>query len=64
MPATSSCGRITLSGYGQEQDVAQSREAGFATHLTKPVSLAALQAWIHEVTGSEGACVPAGLASR
>ena len=44
---------ITLSGYGQEEDVAQSREAGFATHLTKPVNLEELLACIREVTGSE-----------
>lgn len=28
---------IALSGYGQEGDILQSREAGFAIHLTKPV---------------------------
>jgi signal transduction histidine kinase len=28
---------IVLSGYGQDQDIAQSREAGFATHLVKPL---------------------------
>jgi CheY-like chemotaxis protein len=28
---------IALSGYGMEADVAQTREAGFTTHLTKPV---------------------------
>ena len=29
---------IALSGYGQEEDILRSREAGFAAHLTKPVS--------------------------
>ncbi|MEN6451416.1 MAG: PAS domain-containing protein, partial [Thermoguttaceae bacterium] len=29
---------IALSGYGQEEDVRRSYEAGFATHLTKPAS--------------------------
>ncbi len=28
---------IAMSGYGQEEDVRRSREAGFAVHLTKPV---------------------------
>jgi two-component system CheB/CheR fusion protein len=28
---------IALSGYGQEEDIQRSREAGFAVHLTKPV---------------------------
>jgi len=30
---------IALSGYGQEQDIRSTREAGFAAHLTKPVNL-------------------------
>jgi two-component system, chemotaxis family, CheB/CheR fusion protein len=29
---------IALSGYGQEQDIRRSREAGFAAHLIKPAS--------------------------
>jgi two-component system CheB/CheR fusion protein len=29
---------IALSGYGQAEDMLRSREAGFAVHLTKPVS--------------------------
>jgi two-component system CheB/CheR fusion protein len=29
---------IALSGYGQDQDIQRSREAGFAAHLTKPTS--------------------------
>ncbi len=28
---------IALSGYGMEQDMARSREAGFVAHLVKPV---------------------------
>ena len=28
---------IALSGYGQEEDILRSREAGFAVHLVKPV---------------------------
>ena len=30
---------IALSGFGRDQDIQQSRAAGFLTHLTKPVSL-------------------------
>ena len=30
---------IALSGYGREEDVQRSKEAGFAAHLTKPVNL-------------------------
>ena len=29
---------IALSGYGQEEDIRRSREAGFSAHLTKPAS--------------------------
>jgi CheY-like chemotaxis protein len=28
---------IALSGYGMEEDIARSQQAGFARHLTKPV---------------------------
>ena len=34
---------IAMSGYGMENDLAQSREAGFRFHLTKPVSFDRLQ---------------------
>jgi CheY-like chemotaxis protein len=34
---------IALSGYGMEEDVRKSLEAGFDRHLTKPVNLQALQ---------------------
>jgi PAS domain S-box-containing protein len=34
---------IALTGYGQEDDQARSREAGFDLHLTKPVDPAALE---------------------
>jgi signal transduction histidine kinase/ActR/RegA family two-component response regulator len=42
---------IALSGYGMEEDVRRSREAGFAHHLTKPVGLEALRAAIRQVAG-------------
>jgi PAS domain S-box-containing protein len=42
---------IALTGYGMESDLAASREAGFAAHLTKPVDLAALVAAIGRVAG-------------
>jgi CheY-like chemotaxis protein len=37
---------IALSGYGMEEDVLRSREAGFSKHLTKPVDMKALKAAI------------------
>ncbi|MDP9174382.1 MAG: ATP-binding protein [Planctomycetota bacterium] len=37
---------IVLSGYGQDNDIAKSLEAGFAAHLIKPVSLETLRSAI------------------
>jgi len=39
---------IALSGYGMEEDVRQSLEAGFRKHLTKPVSLPLLEAALQD----------------
>jgi two-component system, chemotaxis family, CheB/CheR fusion protein len=43
---------IALSGYGMEEDVRRSREAGFLRHLTKPVDLQILESAIRQVAGS------------
>jgi CheY-like chemotaxis protein len=40
---------IALTGYGMEGDVARSREAGFAAHLTKPIDVGQLEAAIGRV---------------
>ncbi len=50
---------IALSGYGQESDIQQSREAGFAAHLVKPVNLARLKDEIARVAGTAARCVSA-----
>ncbi|MBC8143970.1 MAG: response regulator, partial [bacterium] len=42
------CG-IALSGFGMEEDIARSKEAGFAEHLIKPVSFQSLQETIGRV---------------
>jgi two-component system, chemotaxis family, CheB/CheR fusion protein len=42
---------IALSGYGMEEDVQRSREAGFSKHLTKPVDMQALKAAILAAAG-------------
>ena len=42
---------IALSGYGMDEDLRRSREAGFTMHLTKPVTLQLLQAAILDVVG-------------
>lgn len=44
---------IALSGYGMEEDVTRSRQAGFAAHLTKPVDFRQLQRALHEVINSD-----------
>ncbi|HET9227438.1 MAG TPA: ATP-binding protein [Thermoanaerobaculia bacterium] len=46
---------IALSGYGMEEDVRRSREAGFERHLTKPVNLEALETAIQQVAATRTA---------
>ncbi len=41
---------IALSGYGMEDDLARCREAGFETHLVKPVRFADLRRAIEKMT--------------
>jgi DNA-binding response OmpR family regulator len=45
---------IALSGYGREEDVRRSREAGFAAHLIKPASPDRLLETIARVAGGQG----------
>lgn len=40
---------IALTGYGQERDKKKTKDAGFAYHLTKPVSLAAIEEALSKV---------------
>jgi CheY-like chemotaxis protein len=40
---------IALTGWGQPEDRARSREAGFNHHLVKPVDLTNLEAILDEV---------------
>jgi CheY-like chemotaxis protein len=44
---------IALSGYGMEEDVRRSHEAGFSRHLTKPVGLPALESAISQLLRQE-----------
>lgn len=46
---------IALSGYGQEDDIRRSREAGFSAHLTKPASREAVLETVASVTGKTAA---------
>ncbi len=45
---------LALSGFGMDEDIERSREAGFSDHLTKPVSIDRLQAAISELETREG----------
>ncbi len=42
---------VALSGYGMEEDIRRSREAGFYAHLTKPVDLRRLDETIRALVG-------------
>jgi signal transduction histidine kinase len=46
---------IALSGYGQDQDVRESREAGFVEHLVKPIDFARLEAAVRRATSGDRA---------
>lgn len=43
---------ITLSGYGTDEDIQRSKEAGFAQHLVKPISLAELKRVLRDAAAS------------
>ena len=43
---------LALSGFGMDEDIERSRDAGFSDHLTKPVSIDRLQAAIAELESS------------
>jgi CheY-like chemotaxis protein len=40
---------IALTGYGMEDDIIRSREAGFTAHMTKPIDFNKLEAMIRQV---------------
>lgn len=48
---------IAMSGFGSDEDVAQSRSAGFGAHLTKPVDFRTLEALIRETARHSDMCV-------
>jgi CheY-like chemotaxis protein len=41
---------IAVSGYGMEDDLARSRDAGFLYHLTKPIRIDRLKEQIAQIT--------------
>jgi PAS domain S-box-containing protein len=44
---------IAVSGYGMEEDIRRSREAGFTEHLTKPINFRQLEESIHRIVESK-----------
>ena len=44
---------ICMSGYGMEEDIRKSKEAGFAEHLVKPVKLPLLIAAIYRICAAK-----------
>ena len=44
---------IALSGFGMEEDIKKSKEAGFFEHLTKPINFQKLEAVIRQATGAD-----------
>ena len=45
---------LALSGFGMDEDIERSRDAGFSDHLTKPVSIDRLRAAIAQLEGQDG----------
>ncbi len=41
---------IALTGYGMDEDIRRSHEAGFTTHMTKPIDFTKLEAMIRKVS--------------
>jgi CheY-like chemotaxis protein len=52
-PASSSAYLIALTGYGQDEDVRRSREAGFNLHLTKPIDFTDLDRLLATLPGTK-----------
>jgi len=42
---------IAMSGFGTDEDIRRSLEAGFSDHLTKPISIAKLEEAIQKLAG-------------
>lgn len=40
---------VALSGFGMDEDIARSKEAGFSNHITKPVDFSVLQRCLSEI---------------
>lgn len=51
---------VALSGFGTEEDIRRSLEAGFDYHVTKPVDLNGLRSLLQKITKGKRSAVPAG----
>jgi CheY-like chemotaxis protein len=49
---------IAMSGYGRDEDVARSKEAGFAEHLTKPIDIDRLETSIRRLLSTRAGRPP------
>ncbi len=45
---------IALTGYGMEEDIQRSRDAGFTAHMTKPIDFMKLEAMIRQILHNSG----------
>jgi PAS domain S-box-containing protein len=45
---------IALTGFGMEEDIRKSREAGFVAHLTKPLDFAKLDGMLRKISAEHG----------
>lgn len=55
---------IALTGYGMEEDVARSQNAGFASHLIKPVRVQALEAALASIVANTAVVEHSGKPSK
>lgn len=55
LPGLKDAYTVAMTGYGNEEDKRRTREAGFDSHLTKPVELESLMALLHEGRRRTGA---------
>ncbi len=50
---------IALTGFGMDEDIRRSREAGYTSHMTKPIDFTKLEAMIRRVVTGGGEAGPA-----
>jgi len=46
---------VALTGYGMDEDIRRSHEAGFVAHLTKPIDIQKLKATLQQMTAEQTA---------